>query len=307
MSEPNDAARLLYDRFSLDYLQGLIGREFESNTLECKEKAHPESVDLDDSDISNFAKALSGFANTGGGVLLWGVQARKVDDIDRIQQLVPISDIVKFEAKLRDRESSLVEYVVPGVEYKSIVDRNGGGFLAVLIPQSPMVPHRVNRKSDHHFYIRAGGTFSPLPLTIVEDLFSRRASPALEVFLKQTTGGSVHIFRLCVRNTGKATARFPFIVISLPIVLAPSGYELDGNSRLTSWISTRQYKGKDGRFLLWNDGNRYAIHPDQELEVLELTTMHAPASVSGIFTFTVEYFVYAEGMSPRKGICEITG
>lgn len=303
MPDQSEAARLLFKKIDAKYLAALIGKEFETNILECKEKANPASQELDASDVSNFAKVLSGFANTSGGVLLWGVRARKVAEIDQIQELVPISNLRHFEAKLRERESTLVEYVVPDVQYKAVPGKGGSGVLAMLVPQSPLLPHRVNLKTDHHFYIRAGGAFSPLPLSIVEDLFSRRASPKLELFLKQTQAGSIREVRLCLRNIGKASARFPFVVILLPQFLNPNGYELDGNARLTSWVHTRTYRGQGGRFMTWRDGNRHVVHPEQELELLDLST--SPTQLAGTMKFTIKYFAYAEAMAPQSGECEI--
>jgi len=296
----SDAARLLFEKINSVYLRGLVGNEFETNILECKEKAAPASLDLDASDVSNFAKALSGFANTSGGIILWGVKARKVSEIDQIQEIVPISDLKRFEAKLRERESTLVEYVVPDVQYKPIPLAGESGVLAMFVPQSPLLPHRVNHKNDHHFYIRAGGVFSPLPLSIVEDLFSRRTSPILELFLKQTQGGSPRKICVCLRNRGKVTARFPFVVLKLPDYLSPTGWELDENTRLTSWISTRTYHGQSGKFVTWNDGNKFVIHPGQELEILNLSTLGT--QISGNMEFSIEYFLYADAMASKSGI-----
>ena len=85
MIEQSEAARLLFKRIDVEYLKALVGTEFETNILECKEKAKPGSYELDASDVFNFARTLSAFANTSGGVLLWGVKARKVGEIDQIQ------------------------------------------------------------------------------------------------------------------------------------------------------------------------------------------------------------------------------
>ena len=42
-------------------------------------------------DRHNFAKALSGFANSDGGIVVWGVDARKnADGIDCVTELKPV-------------------------------------------------------------------------------------------------------------------------------------------------------------------------------------------------------------------------
>ena len=223
----------------------------------------------------------------------------------RYKALVPISDLRRFEAKLRERESIVVEYVIPDVQYKQIQTDGESGVLAVLVPESPFLPHRVNIRNDHHFYIRAGGACSPLPLAIVEDMFSRRMSPRLEVFLRQTHFGESRRLRLCLRNSGKASARAPFVVISLPLEWGNTGYELDGNRPLASWLCTNTYLQETGRFMTWNDGNKYVIHPGQELELLNLQ----PDGYIGVnvpVEFKMKYFAYADGMAQQAGEAGIT-
>ena len=72
-----------------DYLKRLLGTR-EDLHLEFKEKADRRTPELDKNDAANFSKALSGFANSDGGVLLWGVST---DDDGRANGLHPISDV----------------------------------------------------------------------------------------------------------------------------------------------------------------------------------------------------------------------
>jgi len=61
-----------------------------------KEKNDRSKPELDESDKKNLAKALSGFANSGGGVLLWGV------DEEPRPKLKPITAIEEFLKRLLD-------------------------------------------------------------------------------------------------------------------------------------------------------------------------------------------------------------
>lgn len=65
------SAQLLYDQLTrYSDLQQLIDAETESTFLECKApKSHSLSNDL----IATLAKALSGFSNTNGGIIIWGI------------------------------------------------------------------------------------------------------------------------------------------------------------------------------------------------------------------------------------------
>src|ERR1044072_6944125 len=51
-----------------------------------KTKTDTRTPALDDSDKRNLAKAISGFANSGGGVLLWGIKGEE----DKPLQFKPI-------------------------------------------------------------------------------------------------------------------------------------------------------------------------------------------------------------------------
>lgn len=145
-------AVVLFQKLDLAYVQQeLIGQEFENNWLECKEKSGADRGGLDEKDKSNFAKALSGFANTSGGVLNLRIGGQEADEIDEIIGIRPIKELRRFESALREHESRVVERLVPGVEYKAIETTAGEGMIAIYIPESPHLPHRS--LSDYKFYI----------------------------------------------------------------------------------------------------------------------------------------------------------
>jgi hypothetical protein len=50
----------------------------------------------------------------------------------------------------------------------------------------------------------------------------------------------------------------------------------------------------------WNDGNKFVIHPGQELEILNLSTLGT--QISGNMEFSIEYFLYADAMASKSGI-----
>lgn len=74
----------------LKYIEDeLVEKERENDFLECKTKGKPNEWSPGKDDLKNFAKALSGFANTEGGVLIFGLDARKnvEDGIDKINEI----------------------------------------------------------------------------------------------------------------------------------------------------------------------------------------------------------------------------
>jgi hypothetical protein len=296
-----DNARVLFDKLSLDYVKGeLLGKAFENNWFECKQKADPNVWEVNDGDWLYFAKAQSGFANTSGGVLIWGLEAVKKEEVDLVQSIKDIHQLQKFESRIRELETRGIERLVEGIEYKSIPTKGDSGVLAVYIPQSKRPPHRSLR--DYKFYMRAGGVFTSIDLKVIEELFHRRLTPKLKFFVRQENSQAI---RLCLRNVGEATAKSPFVVFSMPNAIGPTGYEMDGNTRLVSCIQMSNYRGSAGRFMQWQDGANRVVHPDQELQIIELRCRAGGNFPSGN-RFQFEYYVYAEGMPPETGKYEFT-
>ncbi|MDD5438006.1 MAG: ATP-binding protein [Patescibacteria group bacterium] len=290
-------ARALFDKLNPDYISAeMVGKEFENNWLECKIKEGKDPNGLDESDKSHFAKALSGFANTSGGVLIFGLNARRKDGIDIIQSVEPIKNMAKIESALREQESRLVERAVFGVEYKAIPMDGDQGLIAIFIPESARLPHRSMK--DRHFYIRAGGTFQALDLNIIEDLFSRRLRPKLEFILRPLGGNE---FMVCLANPGEVTAKDPHVVFRIPDHFNTTGYELDGNTRLHTWVQINDYKGQKGRFLAFQDGINRPVHPSSEIQLLQLRYDLNKPSVP---YFSIEYHLSAENMPQVDGSFE---
>lgn len=81
--------------------------------------SHLRSAD----DKHNFAKALSGFANSDGGIVVWGVDARKdAQGVDCAQQLKPIAEVAVLVPRLNSLTSDLVS---PSVGHRSRLESLG--------------------------------------------------------------------------------------------------------------------------------------------------------------------------------------
>lgn len=293
MDESRSAASSLFKKLSLQYIkEEMVGKEFENNYLECKEKQKPDNPQVDQGDKADFGKALSGFANTSGGVLIFGLKANKREDIDQIVGLSPIANIRQFEARLRELESRIVERVVPKVEYLRLETDANAGILAVFVPESDHLPHRS--LINHKFYMRGGGTFYSLDLSIIEDLFYRRRLPVLELFAKPTSQSQLVVY---LRNLGPATAKFPYVAFQIPPGFSLSGYELDGNTTLTSCLQVNGYKDLEGQVVLSRQGAAQVVHPDAELPLVELR-FNGRMSSGNRFYFN--YYVHAEGMASSR-------
>src|SRR2546423_872105 len=77
----------------------------ESDHFDCKLE-HPDQKQRDKKTKEIWSEALGGFANAGGGVLIWGLDARKktIDgrEIDAVVGEGPVSNPRGLEARLRE-------------------------------------------------------------------------------------------------------------------------------------------------------------------------------------------------------------
>src|SRR5262245_2475530 len=112
--------RDFFDAIDLDQLNDWMqtGRE-EDLHLDFKLIGNPPFGNRDDR--RTLAKALSGFANAEGGVIVWGVDARKnADDVDCARPSQPIQSLPLFVSKLWEYSASATSPSVDGVEHKII-------------------------------------------------------------------------------------------------------------------------------------------------------------------------------------------
>ncbi len=107
----------------LDWIEKTVERKAEEGLyLDFKQKSDKRDPALNDDDKANLAKAISGFANTDGGLIVWGVKARadKKDEPDVAVELLPISNLKTFQTRLNALSGELVNPPVAGVENRLV-------------------------------------------------------------------------------------------------------------------------------------------------------------------------------------------
>jgi len=130
-------------------------------------------------DRSNLGRAVSGFANSEGGVIVWGVDCRRdASGADVARCKHPLVDIAAFVSWLEGSVSGCTMPACSGVRSIPVPTSGIGssGFAATYVPKSARAPHQDLLKGGH-YYIRAGSDFSPAPYGVLAGLFGKRPEP----------------------------------------------------------------------------------------------------------------------------------
>jgi hypothetical protein len=148
-----------------------------------------DSDRLHENDRANFAKCISGFGNSEGGIIVWGVDCSRDDvDADVAKAKFPIKDIARFKSWLEAAVSGCT--IPPHGQVRHILvsqDQNvNEGFVISLIPKSNHAPlQSLNMKGGKQplYYIRAGSGFIPAPHAVLAGMFGRRPQPKISHFM----------------------------------------------------------------------------------------------------------------------------
>lgn len=216
-------AQDLFDRLrknGADALDVLIAdREPESLFLDFKRSPN-EGRDrlLAAEDNKNLSKSISGFANSSGGVVVWGVDCRK--DALGVENATkyPLADADGFNTKVQSAVSRVTIPPHPGVQVHSFDEPGSSpqGFVAVLIPQSQIGPIRSITTS--HYHMRTGSDFGIVPHDLLAGMFGRvpQANPDMNfVFhLARFTSRTDHLtlaLGLVAVNLGTVVGERPYV------------------------------------------------------------------------------------------------
>lgn len=132
-------------------------------------------------DRKNLAKAISGFGNSEGGVIVWGVEcSRDIEVGDVARAKVKVKNVYRFLSWL---ENAISGCTIPShnkVRNHIIsADENGDGFIATYIPKSDIAP--LMTTTGNTIYIRSGSNNVPAPYSVIAGMFGRRPQPNVEL------------------------------------------------------------------------------------------------------------------------------
>jgi hypothetical protein len=138
-----------------------------------------DSRRLHQTDRNNLAKAISGFGNSSGGIIVWGVDCSEDHDgADVAKCKVPIQNVERFLSNLQGVVSGCTIPVHNAVEHFAVPIGDGEeGFVVTYIPSSLNSPHQAI--NGLRYYIRAGSDFLPAPHQVLAGMFGRRPQPRI--------------------------------------------------------------------------------------------------------------------------------
>lgn len=290
-------------------IQGFVappGRE-EGLFLEFKEKHKPNTPNLSQPDQIHYSEALSGFANSDGGVLIWGITCKKENDMDTASKKKPITGVRQFVSNLNSLTASAVSPIVEGVKHKEITipGKVDCGYVATLIPASDGGPHRtLINGTKKNYYKRVGDSFVVMEHYELADMFGRRKKPklSLHITLADTKIKLDETVRLdlvvSISNNGRGIAKYPYLYLKLPSPYYVSEYGIDGNKH----HGLPLFPGSNRQGPKFCGGANDAIPQGANMSV---TTIRAEISSQGVTDFVTDYELGAEDIMTTAGTCRI--
>lgn len=311
-----EQARILYASIisADDVLRLIRQREREGQFLEFKTTAQP----MNDFDKKNLSKSLSGFANSGGGVVIWGVRTKKSDGGDQARAPQADLDAVTLADEIQRRLANSVEPLVPGVLVQPLPRRLRGriGFVKMLIRESDARPHRGLLADERHYYQRSGAEFHIISHAVLRDMFAAARTPSLTCRLANPSERDEPVVRkrhptgdfrarlwIVVQNEGRGTAQYPSVEMAFSgsnwnpseIRLRTPNNEKPGPplwSRADMWKLDRSCQ-----VWRWDGGAHFVVHAGCELRIGYWETQVSPARVGEC---RWHCRLMAENMTPRE-------
>jgi hypothetical protein len=177
-----DAAAGLFEGLQTynDVEQLIANGEPEGLHIECKAPSEPRlSRDL----RSHLATALSGFANTAGGVLIYGVSTTRHEHsgLDVLSQMEPIGHCKSLDHQIKRTIPVLSTPPILNCQTKTLTRNptDTRGLVLLHIPHVKGDP--VQSTVDHLFHFRTGDEFKPAPYEVIKRLFAATDAPDIRV------------------------------------------------------------------------------------------------------------------------------
>jgi len=226
----------------------------------------------------NLSRAISAFANRGGGVLVLGLRnpetGWEVDDggvnltIKRPSTREWLEDVIP---NCVDPPLTAFNVYVFSKRTKALKVADGRGIFVIEVKESGQAPHQAR---DNRYYVRIAGKSRPIGHRLVADIFNRRQYPLIELEMqfnvtsKKVTvphGGSNPVLAklledkilreaelvVTAKNAGRVYANYVKVEI-----YRPQNLTLYNTAAKLLLQGSREFSEIDGRkYAIWNETN----------------------------------------------------
>ena len=202
-------------------LEDLIAeRELESLFLDFKRSpADGASLHFSPDDNKNLSRSISGFGNSSGGVVVWGVDCRREAVTgNEVASKHPLLDAGGFATKVQNAISRATVPPHSGVQvsFFTETEHSTAGYVAVLVPQSHVGPLRS--VATNHYHLRSGSDFGIVPHDVLAGMFGRPPQPNVDLnvvsYPARLDGRPDHLtlaFGIFAVNLGAVVSERPYL------------------------------------------------------------------------------------------------
>jgi hypothetical protein len=226
--------KLMATRFAADILAAgepaitEMVKEGREETLHLEFKTLSSDAALNRDDRKMVAKAICGFANAEGGLLILGIETKKIDRVDAAFRKRPIKNLDRIRRLIT---AGLPEMLSPqhnGVELTAIASQEDEtqGFLLIDVHPSDDRPHMS--VPDRRYFRRGSDGTRVLDHAEIRELMFSAREGVLEIEWTIRTGASsAQLYALWLLLTLRNTGRIPVVA---PYVRLKSGQQSWGAS-----------------------------------------------------------------------------
>jgi len=269
-------------------IRGLIDPNspcFESYWLDFKGEEQPkpgrtpDPKQQEDSNRRAWSEYLSAFANTGGGVVLWGIDCRKKEvdgrELDFAGAEVLVTDPILLASKLHDWQGQATDPPLNGVEIKPypVPEDKKKGFILCFIPEGNYKPYQSLMTKDKQYYHRGGSSNFVMPKPTLASLFYPKSKPIFRVIVTA---------RLEMRNNNPQLVNSSTLITAVLVNRGASSAK-----ELSAWVFASD-KGKPSgpvihtkdKWVRRDEGDRWEItsrglplHSGQHVELFSMEAM----------------------------------
>jgi len=238
-------------------------------------------------DRKNLSKAISGFGNSAGGLIVWGVDCpspREGRDDAAKEQRFPLINAQRFKANLDNAIAGATVPPHPNVLNSAFAvnPADGSGYVATLVPISDNAPLHIPSMAT--YYMRAGSTFAHIPHAVLAAMFGRRPTPLLRINVRPpglnvTNKKGIHLVtQIEVENYGLGIATDLYMTVNMVQLPNP------GASFQLNWLADprfgQPYNLPMGVSVISSDGHRFP--PGSMAAMFGLTVFVDPPVVNDL-------------------------